>query len=85
MINPEDAIPQPAQSSEESTRAPREIAMTIEGAPLPSLHDVEQRYIARVLQLAHGNQRQAARILGISRWALSRRLRKYGLPPRTAA
>jgi len=59
--------------------------IAFEDAPLPSLQDLERRYIARVLQKAHGNQRRAARILGISRWSLSRRLRKYGLPSRTAA
>ena len=60
-------------------------AMAVEDAPLPSLRDLERRYIARVLREARGNQRRAARILGISRWSLSRRLRKYGLPSRTAA
>jgi len=68
-----------------STDAQPKVALVIEGVPLPSLQDVERRYIARVLQEAHGNQRRAARILGISRWSLSRRLRKYGLPARTAA
>ena len=60
-------------------------AMALEGAPLPSLEDLERRYIARVLEDARGNRRRAARILGISRWSLDRRLRKYGLPPRAAA
>ena len=50
--------------------------------PLPSLRDVEMRHIERVLQEARGNQRRASRILGISRWSLSRRLRKYGMQPR---
>jgi DNA-binding protein Fis len=59
--------------------------MAVEGARLPPLHDLERRYIARVLQEARGNQRRAAHILGISRWTLSRRLRKYGLPPHAAA
>ena len=49
------------------------------GGPLPSLRDVEMRHIERVLQEARGNQRRASRILGISRWSLSRRLRKYGM------
>jgi DNA-binding NtrC family response regulator len=53
-----------------------------EGRPLASLRDVEMRHIMRVLQEARGNQRRASRILGISRWSLSRRLRKYGLQPR---
>ena len=53
------------------------------GGPLASLREVEIRHIARVLQEARGNQRRASRILGISRWSLSRRLRKYGLQPRS--
>jgi DNA-binding protein Fis len=36
-------------------------------------------HIARVLAAAAGNQRRAARILGVSRWSLARRLKKYGL------
>ena len=52
------------------------------GGPLPSLREVEIRHIERVLHEARGNQRRASRILGISRWSLSRRLRKYGLQPR---
>lgn len=55
------------------------------GAPLSSLRDVEMRHIERVLQEARGNQRRASRILGISRWSLSRRLRKYGMQPRGEA
>ena len=85
MIQAEDSVSQPFPSPEGSTDAQPEVAMVIEGAPLPSLKNVEQRYVTRVLQVANGNQRQAARILGISRWALSRRLRKYGLQRRTAA
>jgi DNA-binding NtrC family response regulator len=49
------------------------------GGALPSLRDVEMRHIERVLHEAGGNQRRASRILGISRWSLSRRLRKYGM------
>jgi DNA-binding NtrC family response regulator len=82
MVSREDEVP---PSVVGSTGASPQVALVIEAAPLPSLHDVERRYIARVLQEAHGNQRQAARILGISRWSLSRRLRKYGLTPRAAA
>lgn len=51
------------------------------GGKLQSLRDVEIHHIARVLQEARGNQRRAARTLGISRWSLSRRLRKYGIEP----
>ena len=52
---------------------------------LPSLRDVEVRHIERVLAEARGNQRRASRILGISRWSLSRRLRKYGIEPAAGA
>jgi DNA-binding NtrC family response regulator len=54
-----------------------------ERGPLPSLRDVEMRHIQRVLEEARGNQRRASRILGISRWSLSRRLRKYGMQARS--
>ncbi len=47
--------------------------------PLASLRDVERRHIERVLEEVRWNQRRAARILGISRWSLGRRLRKYAM------
>jgi DNA-binding NtrC family response regulator len=53
----------------------------IPGGGLQSLRDLEVHHIERVLHEARGNQRHAARILGISRWSLSRRLRKYGIAP----
>ena len=49
---------------------------------LETLREVEKRHIDRVLRQVRGNQRAAARILGISRWSLARRLRRYGVPPR---
>jgi DNA-binding NtrC family response regulator len=61
---------------------PERVRVRGAGGPLPSLRDVEMRHIERVLQEARGNQRRASRILGISRWSLSRRLRKYGMQPR---
>ena len=53
---------------------------TVHRAPIvPTLRDVEVNHITYVLGLARGNQRTAARMLGITRWALARRLRKHGL------
>jgi DNA-binding protein Fis len=49
------------------------------GGQLCTLRELESRHIARVLELTGGNQRRAARALGITRWALARRLRKFGL------
>jgi DNA-binding NtrC family response regulator len=85
MVPREDDVSQRSPSAGDSTGAWLEAAMAVEGAPRPSLQDLERRYIARVLQEARGNQRRASRVLGISRWSLSRRLRRYGLTPRTAA
>ena len=48
---------------------------------LCSLRTVEIRHISRVLRASNGNQRRAARILGITRWSLARRMRKYGITP----
>ncbi len=46
---------------------------------LCTLRQLETEHIARVLRATHGNQRRAAHILGVTRWALARRLRKLGL------
>jgi len=62
---------------------PERVQAAQRSGPLPSLREVEIQHIERVLQEARGNQRRASRILGISRWSLSRRLRKYGLQPRS--
>jgi DNA-binding NtrC family response regulator len=58
-----DALPEPASGEHR----------------LPSLHELERSYIERVLRETGGHQRRAAKILGITRWSLARRLRKYGL------
>jgi two-component system response regulator HydG len=44
---------------------------------LPTLHDLERRYIARVLEVSGGNKTQAARILGVDRRTLYRKLERY--------
>lgn len=46
---------------------------------LEPLREVERRHIEHVLRRVGGDRRQACRILGLSRWALARRLRKFGL------
>lgn len=60
--------------------------LEVEGNVL-TLAEVEAHHIARVFELAGGNQRRAARMLGITRWSLARRLRKLGLhtPTRSAS
>jgi two-component system response regulator HydG len=51
------------------------------------LEEIERRYIYRVLRAAKGNKTHAARILGLDRRTLYRRLERYepqGSPPPTA-
>jgi DNA-binding NtrC family response regulator len=45
---------------------------------LQPLEEVERRYILRVVQACHGNKSQAARVLGIGRKTLHRRLVGFG-------
>jgi DNA-binding NtrC family response regulator len=42
-----------------------------------SLHDVEQRHIERVLRAVNGNRQEAARILGIDRSTLYRKMQRF--------
>ncbi|HLY38435.1 MAG TPA: helix-turn-helix domain-containing protein, partial [Candidatus Binatia bacterium] len=61
-----------------------QIATEVSGAApaapvIPTLQELEARHIADVLATVGGNQRRAARALGITRWALARRVKKYGL------
>ena len=45
---------------------------------LAPLEEVEKRYILRVLDSVNGNKSSAARILGLDRTTLYRRLERYG-------
>ena len=50
---------------------------------LVSMEEVEKRYIARVLEAVGGSRTSAARILGLDRKTLYRKIRSYGLESRT--
>jgi DNA-binding protein Fis len=65
-------------------RKETEMMLEVEGN-VWTLAEVEARHVARVFELAGGNQRRAARMLGITRWSLARRLRKLGLQTPTQA
>ncbi|MEZ7195143.1 MULTISPECIES: sigma-54-dependent transcriptional regulator [Pseudodesulfovibrio] len=58
---------------------PAEIAETETKAPLPTLEDMEKSYIRKVLASSAGNKTQAARILGIDRVSLWRKIKRYHL------
>jgi two-component system response regulator HydG len=46
---------------------------------LPTMDEVEKRYILRVIDAVHGNKALAARILGLDRKTLYRKLERYGI------
>ncbi|HUH01400.1 MAG TPA: sigma-54 dependent transcriptional regulator [Kofleriaceae bacterium] len=49
------------------------------GEPMPTLEEVERKYVLRVLRTVDGNRTQAARILGVNRRTLYRRLARLGI------
>ena len=53
------------------------------GVPVPVstrlLRDLEVHHLRQVIEETRGNKSRAARILGLSRWALQRKLRKHGI------
>ncbi len=48
---------------------------------LPPLEEIERRYILRVLGAVGGNKTEAARVLGLDRKTLYRKLERYGVTP----
>jgi two-component system response regulator HydG len=46
---------------------------------LPTMEEVEKRYVLRVFEAVHGNKALAARILGFDRKTLYRKLERYGI------
>ena len=65
--------------SEDDLRSVVERATEARGEPgaIPSLDEIERRHITRVLTAAHGNKTLAARILGVDRKTLHRKLSQY--------
>lgn len=69
-----------------ATAVPQETAANVTGAPaapgpvetLSSLDEVERRHVLSVLAATGGNRTAAARILGIERKTLSRKLKAWG-------
>ena len=51
-----------------------------DGRPVP-LSEVEREYILRTLRAVHGNKAAAARLLGLDRKTLYRKLELYGIRP----
>ena len=51
----------------------------MEGAEELLLSTALKLHIARILRMVGGNQCQAAKLLGVSRWTLNRKMKKYGI------
>ena len=45
------------------------------------LDGIEKQYLVKALELSEGNQSKAAAILGISRFALKRKMEKFSMTP----
>lgn len=58
---------------------PEGLAPSRDNSPLPTLEYLEREHIRRVLAAAGGNKTQAARILGIDRVSLWRKLKRHDL------
>ncbi len=52
---------------------------TDDPSALPSMEEVERQYMRKVLEAVGGNKAQAARILGIERKTLYRKLERFGM------
>ncbi len=62
-------------------RASHVLVASDDPSDLVPLEEVERRYILRVLESTSGNKRMAARILGLDRKTLYRKLERYGAGP----
>ena len=73
-----DIIGQERQGAAAHARAAEESAPYGSPEHFPTLRDAESSLIARALELANGNQGIAASLLGITRQALNKRLKRKG-------
>jgi DNA-binding NtrC family response regulator len=64
------------QGTDESKRTALEMLLETLGAEWPTLKCLETRYMEHILAQTQGNKAQTARILGIDRRTVNRRLRR---------
>jgi len=57
-----------------------EESLASEVGNLTTLEEMEKEYIAKVMKSVGGNINQSAQILGVSRYTLYRKLKKFELP-----
>jgi len=63
----------------EHRRSDQLVVDTDDGEAMPTLEELERRYISKVLHTSSGNKSAAAKVLGLDRRTLYRRLEKYGI------
>ena len=73
----EEIVPGDLPERVRSFRASHVVVAADDPSELPSLEEVERRYILRVLETVNGSRSTAARILGVDRKTLYRRLERY--------
>jgi DNA-binding NtrC family response regulator len=61
------------------------VPVTGHDEPLPTLAEVERRYVTRVLTAVKGNKTRAAQVLGVDRRTLYRQIRRLGIDKRDPA
>ena len=80
MIQPEHIVIRRRQSDYAATQpAADELVLKLPSRGI-NLEEAERRVILATLELTAGNQSKAARMLGISRPRLARKLQKFGVP-----
>ena len=57
-----------------------DMAMPSDAIELIPLREIARRHIEQVLEACHGNRTDAARVLGVDRKTLYRKLLKYSAP-----
>lgn len=75
-VVPEDL---PAKLQSPQVRAAAQSPLSALFGDLPSLEELERRYLLHVLEAAEGNRTRAAEILGIDRRTLYRMAERYGI------
>ena len=53
--------------------------MMVDGVEIHTLAEIVTAHLMLTMRTVKGNQRQAAKALGLTRWSLSRKLKKYGI------
>ena len=76
VSEPDWASPGDLPAKIRDSRTPDVVIASSDPSDLVSMEEVERRYIARVMEAVGGNKTEAARILGLDRKTLYRKLER---------